>query len=92
MSFRMLLRAYSRKKNHVRIYRLPRELNKFKQEDKSQGDYYAIVRGLWYELRLYQAHNPWCEKKQEKHLKVQRLNPDYETVRAHILSQDPMVL
>lgn len=76
----------------MRIYRLTRELTKFKQGDKSRGEYYAILRGMWYELRLYQALNPSCERKQEKHIKVQRLNPEYETVRAHILSQDPSLL
>lgn len=84
--------AYSRKKNHVRIYQLTRELAQFKQGDKSFDDYYATFRGMWHELSIYQPLNPCNEKEQEKNLEVQHiydllggLNLEYETIRAQVL-------
>ena len=51
------------------------------------GDYYAILRGMWHELSIYQPLNPCCVKEHEKYLEVQHiydllggLNPEYETV------------
>lgn len=57
--------TYSQKRNHARIYQLTRELAQFKQGNKSLGDYYAVLRGMWHELSIYQPLNPCCAKEQE---------------------------
>lgn len=79
--------AYSRKKNHARIYQLTRELAQFKHVDKSLVDYYFILSGIWFELSQCQPLNPCCEKEYERNLEEQRiydllggLNLEYETV------------
>ena len=54
---------------------------------------------MWHELSMYEPLNPCCEKEQEKHIEVQHiydllggLNPEYETVRTQVSSQDPLPL
>ena len=67
--------AYSHRNEnkYAKIYQLTRELGQFKQRDKSLSDYYAILRGMWHELSLYQPLSPYCANEQEKLLRIQHI-------------------
>lgn len=49
-----LMESYSQDKNMSRIYELYEKIFNFKQGDKSLGEYYSALKGMWEELNLYQ--------------------------------------
>ncbi|XP_018716081.2 uncharacterized protein LOC108954493 [Eucalyptus grandis] len=63
-----LMESYSQDKNMSRVYELYEKIFNFKQGDKSLGEYYSALKGMWEELNLYQPITTDLER-----LKTQRV-------------------
>ena len=91
--------VYAHKRNNARVLELKKEIAAFKQGSLSIGDYYSKFRALWKELELYMSLELCCAKKERKLLEDQHIfellggvNLEFQTVCAHVTSQDPLPL
>ncbi|KAL3721854.1 hypothetical protein ACJRO7_034230 [Eucalyptus globulus] len=89
-----LMESYSQDKNMSRVYELYEKIFNFKQGDKSLGEYYSALKGMWEELNLYQPITTDLErlKTQRSEFQVAKflsgLNADLQPVKSQLLAGD----
>ncbi|KAK3420744.1 hypothetical protein EUGRSUZ_G01582 [Eucalyptus grandis] len=87
-----LMESYSQHKNMSRVYELYEKIFNFKQGDKSLGEYYSALKGMWEELNLYQPITTDLErlKTQRSEFQVAKflsgLNADLQPVKSQLLA------